>query len=752
MSSASASIRVLHVDDDPGFGELTATFLEREDEQFRIETETSAADALATLHGREFDCVVADYEMPDQNGIELLQAVRADYPNLPFILFTGKGSEEVASEAISAGVTDYLQKDSEAEQYTVLANRIRNAVERARAKTEQQRKLDAIETAREGISILDEDRQFIYVNQAYADLYGYAPDELLGESWELLYQDEHLDDIRNDILPAVEAAGYWHGETIGVRATGETFTEDHVLALTDNGELVCTVRDVTDQRERAQELERAQTRCEALFENSPDMINIHDKDGIIRSANRRFCDELGYDEAEIVGQGVWEIDPTISPDDLATQLAETDTGDRFRVETEFRRNDGSTIPVEVHVARLNIADDDQFVVFSRDISERKEHEQRLEALNETSHELLAADSQEEIAEISVEAARDIIGLDANVLNLYDADRDALVPASSTEEVANLIGTPPVFTGDDSIAWRAYTEGEARAIDDVHTNPDVYNPETPIRSELYLPVDEYGILVASSPTTAAFDREDRVLGELLAKSIAVALENLEQTERLQKRKQELSDQNERLDQFARFVSHDLRNPLTVAEGHLELAREDCDNDHLATVAQSHDRMRTLIDELLSVTRESDPVTDRERVSIAELSAHAWEHVETKQATLTVDVTRSIRADRNRVTQLLENLFRNAVEHGGDNVTVTVGDLADGFFVEDDGRGLTAAEQASLFEAGYSTAPDGTGFGLPIVKQVVEDHEWQIHVTDGADGGARIEISGLEFDTKKTDSPS
>jgi len=125
-------IRVLHADDEPGFGETVAAFLQREDERLVVETVTSASEALDAL-GSEVDCVVSDYDMPGQNGVELLERVRATYPDLPFILFTGKGSEEVASEAISTGVTDYLQKGTGTEQYAVLANRIGNLVDQYRA-------------------------------------------------------------------------------------------------------------------------------------------------------------------------------------------------------------------------------------------------------------------------------------------------------------------------------------------------------------------------------------------------------------------------------------------------------------------------------------------------------------------------------------------------------------------------------------------------------------------------------------------
>lgn len=119
-------IQVLHVDDDPNLTDLIKTFLERKDDHFIVETATDADEGLKLISNRSPDCIVSDYNMPRMDGIELLQTVRERYPDLPFILFTGRGSETVASEAIAASVTDYLQKESGAEQYELLAHRIQH--------------------------------------------------------------------------------------------------------------------------------------------------------------------------------------------------------------------------------------------------------------------------------------------------------------------------------------------------------------------------------------------------------------------------------------------------------------------------------------------------------------------------------------------------------------------------------------------------------------------------------------------------
>jgi Signal transduction histidine kinase len=154
------------------------------------------------------------------------------------------------------------------------------------------------------------------------------------------------------------------------------------------------------------------------------------------------------------------------------------------------------------------------------------------------------------------------------------------------------------------------------------------------------------------------------------------------------------------------------------------------------------MDTLIDDLLALAREGNRVAEFEPVAFVEMSERCWEGVETDQATLQVEDLPVINADRSRLQQMFENLYRNAVEHGGSDVSVRIGTSDDGFYVADTGPGIRESEREAVFEAGYSTDEEGTGFGLRIVEEVADAHGWDVAVTESEQGGTRFEVSGVE----------
>ena len=236
-------IRVLHVDNEPDFSDLTAEFLERENEQFAVDAAERAAAGLDRLAGTDYDCVVSDYEMPGCNGVEFLRTVREEHPELPFILYTGRGSEAVASEAISAGVTDYLQKETGTEQYAVLANRIENAVGRQRTERELELKNRAIEEAPVGITLTDptqEDNPLVYANEAFLEITGYSREQVDGWNHRQLQGPETRPEPVAELREAIDAGEPTTVELRNYRADGIMFWNRVTVAplRDDSGEVV----------------------------------------------------------------------------------------------------------------------------------------------------------------------------------------------------------------------------------------------------------------------------------------------------------------------------------------------------------------------------------------------------------------------------------------------------------------------------------------------------------------------------------
>ncbi|KAA9398670.1 PAS domain S-box protein [Haloarcula sp. CBA1130] len=721
MSETAANgddrVRVLYVGIDSDDTEALSTALERENDRITVETACTVDGAVARLADDTVDCLVSDYTLSDGNGIELLETVRDGHPDLPFIIYTAQGSEGVASEAISAGVTDYLKKEPGTEQHAGLANRITDAVnhyrsqqavsERTQAlqsykrmvnamqetaciydaagrfktvnealaewydatcaelegqtsrlvphiraegetdryqelldgtreklsgeieaefpghghaviayqltpllvdgvidgivgvardvtdRKERERELlrnkRAIDEAPVGVTITDPtqpDNPLIYANEHYRDLTGYSHSELLGKNCRVLQGENTDPEPVATMRGAIDAEERVTVELRNYRKDGTEFWNRVRIAPVrdDDGTVVNYVgfqQDITARKRREKRLEETSSRLEALFENSPDMIDVLDSNGTICEVNQRFCAELGYDESEVLGRSIWEFDRKFDAEDVQTQLSGFSVNERRKFEGLYERRDGSTMPVEVHLLRLSLDGEDRFLAISRDITERKEREQELE-----------------------------------------------------------------------------------------------------------------------------------------------------------------QQNEQLEQFASVVSHDLRNPLTVARGRLKLLREESDSEHLDAIDSAHQRMDTLIDDLLTLARDGSSPASPVAVDLEPFVQTCWQNVDTKAAALRTDIARPIRADESRLRQLFENLIRNAVEHGGDDVTVTVGELADGFYVADDGPGIPVADRRDVFDAGYSTAVDGTGFGLSIVKQVADAHGWTVRVVSGTDGGARFEFTDVD----------
>ena len=381
-------------------------------------------------------------------------------------------------------------------------------------------------------------------------------------------------------------------------------------------------------------------------------------------------------------------------------------------------------------------------------------ETRLDALHRVTQRLMHAETEQEICEVAVDAVPDLFAVPFAGFWLYDTEATELQQAAETPAAGDRLDSDVVYRPGNSLSWEAFQTGERRIYRVDENAEKGYNTDSLVACEMTLPVGEYGVLNIATDEPDAFGTVDQQLSDILSANLEAALSKAE-------REHALKLKNDRLEEFVSIVSHDLRNPLTVADGNLALARTECDSEYLPAVADAIGRMDTLIEDLLTLAEQGYVVEDRTTLSLSALARQAWSSVHTPEATLCVDGSANIFGDEQRLLQVFENLFRNAVEHASDDVTIRIGPLetvptstrvspnGDGFYVSDDGPGIPDEEKADVFDSGHST--DGTGLGLAIVERIVEAHGWTISVTDALDGGARFTVVGgaksvTPFDTR------
>jgi len=828
MTDSSGAVRVLHVDDEPDFADLTRTFLEREDDRIHVDTAQGPEEGLDRLADIDFDCVVSDYDMPGRNGIEFLRAVRAEYPSLPFILFTGKGSEEVASDAISAGATDYLQKGAGTEQYELLANRIENAVSQARGSRAERHLRELTEATEHIFYVFTQDwSELLFINSAYEDIWGQSVETLRDDPSDFL-AGVHPDD-RDRVREAMDQMSA--GETVEIEYRVnpaehyERWVRVRGTPIKDESGAVTRVAgfatDITEKKHQQQNLKK----YKQLVDSLPDPVAIYDPEGHYELVNQALADLREATSAELIGEPsphIQRVRDEHEDDPIQTLL----DGDRDVIEgaytAEFSSGDRRTF--EYLLNPLDVGENVQGIVGStREITERKHRERELERYEQLVENLPAGVFRTtldgEIVSMN-SALQDIYDAESRVqlrnagsqaLYVDNADREQLLHRleqtgqveNKRLEVKTLDGNRrsvrATITRVEEDGTR-YLDGIVQDVTDRHRLERELEQVETIAKALNDPVyviDEDGrftyvndafvdlvgyseeTIVGNTPALIKdedeVERAERQLGRLLSdegpntttfevmiqpkEGAPIVCEDhmgvlpyegdsfdgsvgilREITER-KRRERELRRERDRLDEFAGVVSHDLRNPLNLASIRLELAAEECDSPHLEDVAAAHDRMKRLIEDLLTFAHAGTEAIDDRTVDLQELLEECWERVECPDGTLVSETEQTLQADRDRLGQLLENLFVNAVDHGGTGVTVRVGDCAEGFYVEDDGPGIPEDERESVFDAGYSSTQEGTGFGLSIVEQVAEAHGWDVRATDGNAGGARFEITGV-----------
>ena len=302
----------------------------------------------------------------------------------------------------------------------------------------------------------------------------------------------------------------------------------------------------------------------------------------------------------------------------------------------------------------------------------------------------------------------------------------------SQSVTEILGYEPTELTDESLTKRVHPEDREEIVSELSEYAEEYGYNNTYTARVRDSEGEWRMIEAQARNLL----DDRFVE-------GIVLNARDVTEK-QQQKRKLKRQNERLDQFASIVSHDLRNPLSVASGHVEILESNIGTEHddsIEAIKHQLDRMEEIIDDSLTLARSGETVSDASEVDLEAIARDAWKNVDTGQATLTVEQTLRLEGDRHRLLNIFENLFRNSIEHNeSTDITIRIGLLSDGsgFYVEDTGVGIPADKREQVFEEGYSTDKDGTGFGLAIVRDIIQAHGWRISLSDSAEDGARFEI--------------
>ena len=450
-------------------------------------------------------------------------------------------------------------------------------------------------------------------------------------------------------------------------------------------------------------LDLAPVARDAVIENMRDGYVVIDEQGRVVDLNPSAETILG-ERSVVVGEPLRERLPAVA------ELLDAEAVDE-RAETEIQAEtiDGERRFFVAHLSGLEGADQSGRLLTLRDVTDRRAVQRRYQVM--------------------IENASDVYSI---------LDRDGRITYASPS-IEGVLGYAPEAVEGRPAVELIHPDDRADVLEfyeDLLTEPGLER-----RAEYRVRHRDGGWRVVESVA-------QNLLEEHFIEGIVVSSRDV--TER-KRRERELEESNERLEQFASVVSHDLRNPLNVADAYVEQILYTGDPELASEIRVSLDRMQTIIDDVLSLARQGQELGEIESLDVTDVATAAWEHVETPDADLEIEESLRVNGDRDRLSQLFENLFRNAVTHGrpdeegekapgDDTLTVAVGTLdgGEGFYVADDGVGIDPDERDRVLEQGYTNSADGTGFGLAIVEEIANAHDWSVAVEESADGGARFEF--------------
>ncbi|MBX0325261.1 GAF domain-containing protein [Halomicroarcula sp. F13] len=552
-----------------------------------VHTARTKAKAIDIVRKRTPDCLISGYTLEETTGLELLREIRTETTTLPVLLCTVDGSEAIASEAIEAGVTDYIVLTEPVEQmHEELLERSEQAVrsaQRSVTQRERARQFDAIfNDSRTATWVLDPDGSLARVNETAREMIEEDVETIVGEPFWTLPWWAETDATNADIEQIVESA---LGGTFGNAVVQQPphVQDPRVIDLSvhpvenERGDLVSIVVEGVDITERVgleRDLRQSEQLHRVTLNNMTDTVLITDEAGEYTYVCPNVHFIFGYTADEIHQQGT--IDDLLGEDLFDRDELAAD-GVLRNIETTATDKAGREHTLLVNVREVSIQDGT--LLFScRDITKRKQREEALATLQETARDFLYAETHQEIAQHVVDDTPGVLNLDASAVYLFDADTNDLQPAAHSATMKELNGPLPTVHADgETLPSYSFVEDEALFFDDVHETDRLENRATDLRSAAYIPLGNHGVFVAGSDRVGIFDDVTKELADLLAATAEAALDRVTRESRLREQDRTLQQQNEQLTALNRIneTIREIDQALVQAETREEIDHTVCE---------------------------------------------------------------------------------------------------------------------------------------------------------------------------------
>jgi len=551
-----------------------------------VRTVGTAREALDAVRRTPIDCLVTEYALEGTTGIELVSRLRGSDGTLPVVLGTADGSEAVASEAIGAGVTDYVAiagaDDGTMDELLERTDRALRSAQRTVTRRERARQFDAVfQDTQTATWVLDPDGSLARVNRTAREMIDEGIDAVIGESFWTLPWWAGTDATRRDVRRLVRTARegrFGHAVVFQPPAETERVVDLSVRPVeNERGDLVSIVVegiDVTEQVTLERDLRRSEELHRVTLNNMTDTVLITDEDGEYTYVCPNVHFIFGYTAEEIRDRGT--IDALLG-EDLFDRGELAAAGVLKNIECIVTDKAGREHTLLVNAREVSIQDGT--ILYScRDITKRKQREEALTSLQETAREFLYAETHQEIAQHVVDDVPSVLGLDASAVYLFDVDANEIRPAAHSRTMTERHGPLPTVHADgETLPSYSFVEDETLVFEDVHAADRLDNPATDLRSAMYIPLGNHGVLVAGSAEVGVFDEVTQELADLLAASAEAALDRVAREARLREQDRELQRRNEQLTALNRISDtiREIDQAMVRAETQEEIDHTVCE---------------------------------------------------------------------------------------------------------------------------------------------------------------------------------